>query len=151
MGSLVQDIKSWIKRLSEPRPEFNGLPACPFSEMAKFHAVSEESIDRLEKRLLAYSSKKLLLIVNLPLGLANEVQAEVRRINWRLNEKGFIALVSDPRKPIVIRGFRTTQHDRLFVILQPLKELNEGAEKIRKHGYYDNWDKETLARVMEGR
>lgn len=148
--SLPDDIQQWQDRLSEPRAEFNGHAPCPFAKTAKVISLPCRGIEEARNYLLCLQIHSVLLL-DMPLDLADECQELVNSLNPDLKERGLWALISDPFNPVVVQGYRTTQSKHLFIIVQPYDELQKAASHLESKGYYRNWDGETLERVRGSR
>ena len=148
--TLAQDLRKWMERLSEPRAEFNGLSACPHAKQARVTCI--EVADTEEARhYLRCLEPQSPLVIDIPMGMAPMAHALVKELNPDLRERGLFAFVSDPDAPVIVKGYQTTQSDRLFIIMQPYDELQKASEQLEKKGYYQHWDEETLRRVKGGR
>ncbi|MGH9439960.1 MAG: hypothetical protein ACRD22_19290, partial [Terriglobia bacterium] len=83
MSYIRKWLEEWIQKLSEPRAEFGGLAACPFSARAHFCIVSIQDHTELAKFLrfiqLPEPSYVLCVIVDFPQGVRDvmKVQKEV--------------------------------------------------------------------------
>lgn len=150
MSYLRRWMENWIRYLSQPRAEFNGLAACPFSAKSTFCVVSVADHIELAKFLrfirLPEPYNVLCVIVDFPQGVR-----EVMKVNRPiLAQQNILGMVSDPQHPMNIAGFQTTQKDYFMVIFQRKDELEKASERLRKSHYYDHWDEEQL-RWLENR
>lgn len=139
MPRLRRYIEWWIRILSEPQDRFAGLGACPFAAKAELTICSVETAQDLRKLLGLISGlpRWHVLVVNVedPSGVRDTLGA----MRETLQEKDLLALPSDPDRPMMIAGFRTTQHSHFLVIVQRYRELMRASEEARKQGYYKNW------------
>ncbi len=149
--ALTNYVKSWIRRLSEPRAEFNNQPACPFSSRALFAVVVLPDTRHLAGLLRSIRLDPWhVLIVRLDSSDAEEIRKILREQKAFLAERDLLALPSDPSRPMVVGGYRTTQYEKFFLIVQRKSELEKASLELRKRGYYQNWSEEQL-RWLEDR
>lgn len=149
--TLATDIDAWLAEITEPRPEFNNLSPCPFAKSARYSALHCRNIETARECLLGLNIRRSVAILDLPLDLATEAKELCDSLNPDLKERGLWALVSDPSNPIIVKGYRTTQHRHLFIIVQPYEELVKSSAQLEEQGYYQHWDEETLQRVKGSR
>jgi len=136
--ALREYVMRWIASLSVPRTEFGGNSACPFAKMARVVvcqvADAEDMVALL--RWVQLPRWNVLVIMVADAGLVHERLAAIRHA---LAERDIIALPSDPWRPMVIDGFRTTQQDYFLVIAQRKSELERASREADEHGYYERW------------
>lgn len=149
MTLLAQSITEWIDRLSQRRPEFGGNAPCPFSATAGFTCIACQDITaavaviRGTHRLAVRS----VLILELPMALAAEAHLLAYGMRDELKARDMIAMVSDPSRPVVVSGLRTTQESHLLIIVQRLDEMEKASEVLRRLGYYDKWTSDAFEMV----
>lgn len=144
MSYLRRWMENWIKALSVPRAEFGGLAACPFSGRATFCVVSVSDHIELAKFLqfvqLSEVNHVLCIIVDFPQGVREVMKVQ----KSLLAERNITGMISDPKHPMNISGFQTTQKDYFMIILQRRDELLKASARLRRAGYYDRWNESQL-------
>lgn len=140
--SLRAQIHDWVGRLTLPRAEFAGLPACPFAGVAIIGICHCEDVKdaRGVLQVMAGLRPRSVLVLALPDGAGEDARAMIAATAEELAERDLLALVSDPGRPVVIAGFRTTQAARLLIIVQRKAELEHASRAIAQRGYYRNWE-----------
>ena len=131
-------IERWIARLSEPRPEFADLPPCPYAKKARW-AVYESSLpfwDGFFQGLKMFQGGHWDVLL---------YKARMAEVPPRLYDRFEITreisvLISDPRRPTIVAGYRTTQRHALYYMFQWRADLEEARQKLRGTGYYQNFD-----------
>lgn len=68
-------------------------------------------------------------------------------LNEALSRRDLVALISDARDPMIIDGYRTTQTDGLFLIIQGKSELETARRQLCKTQYYRSWTPQCRSRV----
>lgn len=136
--TLRQYISGWVERLSLRRPEFNGLPACPYAGKAKISACTVDDWLGLDALLdVIYLDAWHVLVIKVIDPTSVHVVLEARK--KALSDVDIVALVSDPRNPVHIAGYQTTQTEHFLVIMQRQQELKNASAHIAGRGYYLNW------------
>ena len=133
-------IEEWIERLSQPRPEFGGLAPCPYAKAARC-VVFDAPIGRglIIGRSLLLNGGADVVLLRVPFETLTAFQAACVASTWADEEVE--VLVSDPRRPTVIDGYRTTQDEALLFFFQRRDRLEQAREALRKTPYYDRWPK----------
>lgn len=135
-------LNDWIKRLSAPRAEFGGMPACPWAAKAGISLFTLSSQEEL-----TYFLSKLSLV--LPRSVI------ILRVPSTVSARGYthsswIALESDPEKPVIIAGFRTTAPGapgEKLILIQNRDELLLYRALLISKEYYSQWSKEDLEKI----
>jgi hypothetical protein len=142
--SIRTYIKDWIKFLTIPRKEFNGMSTCPHAAQAVYAICTVEDGRDLEVLLpmINLIPYHVLIIEVLDPVLAHLALQSTREV---LARHGLLALPSNPANPTIIAGFRTTQLEHYLVIVQRKDELERASRQMKQKGYYHNWTPEQLA------
>lgn len=147
MVSERAHLERWIAELRTPREAFNGMPACPYATHARVCLAQCESLEEaIALAECAYLPPYTVLVIRVPL---EEDWSDVRLhgLNEQLASKDHIALLSDSREPIEVQGYRTTQRQGRYVILQRLNELKTARVTLAARGYYAHWLEPILRRI----
>jgi hypothetical protein len=136
-------LQDWVDYLSEPRPETGGMPPCPFAQRAKIthaKADSQGALNYILNNIISVSPQAVLVI---------EIPQAVYLAAWanRHPRRDWIALESDPLRPVVIQGFQTTQREAKLILVQNASELLSYRQLLQSQGYFDNWGAEALERI----
>lgn len=143
---MEKDLKEWIDRISEKRPEIGGMAVCPFAKKYKKETIPGAEIGYLPLGyIVEYMNKNghrehdITVFVNKIKNLSNEECIEL--VN-KLNEKfpNYIFLKDHPEEPGFINGVNTSNQKYPIILAQPKKALNEAREVLKKTKYYDYWD-----------
>jgi hypothetical protein len=145
MNYLRRYIHQWIEKISAPNPAFNGLPACPHAAKALYACCVVADATELAHLLRCVRLdpwRVLLILIDFPND--QEVRQIIEVQKALLQTRDLIAMISNPEKPMVIKGFRTTQQAYYFVIVQRKSEIEAASQKLWPQGYYQNWSPEQL-------
>ena len=147
--SLRDYLRRWIADLSEPRDEFNGLAACPYAKGAALATCAcEDAAAAMQLLSVVRIDMHSALLIELPREQRENAIIAIASINQLLETRDMVAFLSDPDEPIVVDGFRTTQRDRLLILLQRRGELRHARDALRFRGYYERWRRDDEARVL---
>ena len=158
---VLEEIKSWSKTILEkPNVFFNNLPPCPYAKKAwlddkvAFLFKNEDSYQNLYSALSQWEDTHDLAIL---VDFTFEENCEkfhkfLDEINLAISKGFFID------KDMWVMGFHPYDDPPEFseeaefeplvdveyamIFVQRLSKLQESAHKIKKNGYYDNYDKE---------
>jgi hypothetical protein len=145
---MEEDLKSWIHRISENRPELGGMAVCPFAKKYKTQYVPGSEIGHLPYGyIVEYMNKnghkehEITVFINKLKNLSNEECIDL--VN-RLNEKfpNYIFLKDHPDDPGFINGINTGNQKYPIILAQPKSSLIEAREALKKTKYYDYWTEE---------
>jgi len=167
---IVKEFKDWSAHALEvARPEFNGLPACPYAKAAwKDNKVKIVFKDTADDYSLLYThlanwndSKELMIIADTAFiedpeefhefvdsvneAIANNVFRD--RDLWIMGFHPY-GDVNELIDDGTFEGETDTPYAAFFV--QRLSTLEEASDKLKRLGYYDKFDPE-LAKIYEVR
>lgn len=131
-------IHRWIARIAEPRREFGGLPVCPWAKRAVW-AVYETPLAFWDGFFAGVEMFKGGFWDAL-LYKCRMAEVPVRTYDRFEITREITVLISDPRRPTVIAGYRTTQRDALLYIFQWRDELEAARKRLEGTGYYSHFD-----------
>lgn len=137
------NLEEWILALSEPRWELNKQQACPFAKLASIIQLKIYDGETLRGFCSSLESMSAftVVIIEVPLNFKLDI------INDDLVRRDLIALFSDPDKPVIVDGFRTTQTEGKLIIIQRLSELRKYREVLKSKGYFNSWSLEDLKKI----
>lgn len=145
MNYLRRFIKQWVDRLSQLNPAFNGLPACPHAAKAMYACCVVSDATELAHLLRCIRLdpwRVLLILVDFP---EEKEIAQILEVHKPLlATRDLLAMVSNPKHPMVVGGYRTTQDTYFFVIIQRKTEIEEASKRLRAAGYYRNWSPDQM-------
>jgi hypothetical protein len=157
--SVRLDIKEWIERLSVPQTAFNNQPTCPFAMRADLDIIVTESYaEFITRTLRAINNFRFgrnhvdIIVPMFPSAFdGNNIWTLSEELNKILVKKDLIVYVSDPLKPFIVDGVRTTNEYYLFIILQQMSELSRASAQLWRKGYYDKWPVEMYDKIVAPR
>ena len=158
---LKNKIISWMTDFVEqPNEQLGSLAVCPYARAArvnnkivfKYCTVSEfmevlregmQDLDDREVVVIAFDHKTID-----PVSLQEWVESVNRTALMPLN---YVVLEDHPNSPEYVNGVKMNFGHCGLLILQRLDRLNEAADALRKQGYYDKWDQNSLDSVVAWR
>jgi len=155
---MKQPIVDWILRITKSEERLSGLPICPYAKQAyvsKSYSIGETNYDTIEADIessdLQTYQVSVLYYQDYQKHTTAELVNKTRELNNHYNKHDIVILDNDPREPLILNGVQTTFDDCYLWILQPLKDLNEKSEILKKTKYYNHWTTEQLADVVTWR
>lgn len=140
--SIESDIKTWIEKISQLRPDLGGFPICPYAKQAKYK-ISEENIENLVPE---EGYDVIIFVVDPSLSLKN-LQKWCKIYNSMYPEWKFF---EDTASNNTFIGEIQTNNGKYNLILsQPKEKLKKYREILAKTGYYDHWSNEYLQEILE--
>ncbi len=112
-----------------------GRPLCPFARTAQW-----EVVESIESAMVRLRQEPALDVAIVPV-------ASLARPRLLYPAPGFIALLSDPQTPIIVRGTQSTQEIGVFYLVQREAELEEARRLLSHTPYYDQWADEDLKAI----
>jgi hypothetical protein len=158
---LKNKLISWMTDFVEqPNEQLGGFAVCPYARAArandkiafKYCTVSEfmevlrdsmNDLDDKEVVVVAFDHTTID-----PVTLQEWVESVNRTA---LMPNNFVILEDHPDAPEYVNGVRMNFGHSGLLILQRLDRLNEAADALRKQGYYDKWDQNSLDSVVAWR
>lgn len=155
---MKDKLVDWILHLMEGRQELSGLPICPYAKQAyitKTYDIKQTDFNSVELDIEEADLTKYQVVVLYYLAYnqytAGELVDKTKKLNEAYNNRDIVILDNDPRDPLVLNGVQTTFGDCYLWILQPLADLNQKAEQLRKTKYYSHWSQKQLDEVVTWR
>ena len=155
MEDKKQKVIDYINEvISQPRPEFGGMPVCPFAkpELDKdrmmIDVISEEkSLDFLLDQYKNSKYNSALFVLELPEGeslTAEETDQFEKFVNKTIRYKGYKDIKTicfNPNDSVSINGFNPRGKAPYFLInIAGREELHKAHKSLTKTSYYDNMD-----------
>jgi len=157
---IQEEIRSWSKEaLEKINPSFNGMPACPYAESAWAEdkvAISFKNSQSYQDLTTIVSTwddqKELVILVDLKYQPKREdFYDQINGLNEAIADGIFIekdiwlmAFHPDDNPEEIVYGHEDlvsvidTSYAMIFV--QRLSRLHESSEKLKKSGYYKNYE-----------
>ena len=146
--STKSKVLDYIKNVLEvPRPEYNGMPACPFAKQER--ESSNIYIDEIKQgndflmcmnRFVHSNMNSAVFIQNEEIE-ENETRGYQRYLNKilkQLNIKHWKALCINPNDKLEVDGLNVRSLAPCFLILiNPKQQINEAHESMLDTKYYD--------------
>lgn len=146
--------------VEQPNEQLGGFAVCPYARAArandqiafKYCTVSE-FMEVLREGMFDLDDKEVVVIAFDhttidPVSLQEWVESVNRTALMPLN---YVVLEDHPDAPEYVNGVRMNFGECGLLILQRLDRLNEAADALRKQGYYDKWDQNSLDSVVAWR
>ena len=151
-------IVKWMLTLMEARKELSGLPICPYARqayLANTYDIRPTNYDSIEKDISSCDLSKYQVVVcyyeDYAKHTTDQLVDKTKQLNRMYNTSDIVVLDNDPRDPLVLNGIQTTFDGCYLWIIQPMEDLNNKAEQLRKTKYYDHWTQEQLDEVVTWR
>ena len=153
MEDKKQKVIDYINQvISQPRPEFGGMPVCPFAKpeldngKLMIEVISEQqNLDYLIDKFINSEYSSALFILELPDGeslTAEETRQFQRFVNKLIRVKGIKDIKNicfNPNDSVSINGFNPRGKAPYFLInIAGREELHKAHESLTKTNYYDN-------------
>tara|TARA_R100001440_G_scaffold52416_1_gene72252 strand:- start:115 stop:618 length:504 start_codon:yes stop_codon:yes gene_type:complete len=155
MEDKKQKVIDYINEvISQPRPEFGGMPVCPFAkpELDKDRLMIDiinenQSLDLLLDKYKNSKYNSALLILELPDGEVltteetRQFQVFVNRTMRLKGYKDIQTICFNPNDSVSINGFNPRGKAPYFLInIAGREELSKAHMSLTKTSYYDNMD-----------
>ena len=155
---MKQALVDWILKITESQERLSGLPICPYAKQAyvsKTYSIGETNYDTIEADIESSDLQTYQVSILYYLDYQKHPTAELvnrtRELNSIYNKRDIVILDNDPREPLILNGVQTTFDACYLWILQPLMDLNEKSQMLKKTKYYSYWTPEQLAEVVTWR
>ena len=143
---MEENIKDWIDKVAEKRPELGGLSICPFAKKAFednkifWSYISYESEKYIESYIDSFHQDyELIAFINLGMNLTNnECISIINTLNKKYPKVTF--LKDHPDDPGFIQGIFTGNGKYPIILAQPKDKLDRARHQLNKTNYYDYWD-----------
>ena len=148
-------IDDYIKYITLKREELGGHAICPFAK--KFLDKTEiiESTDLASDALKCLESKErpmLWMIYGCPEKFNKDwLAAFCDKHKQKAKAKDLWLIWDHPDQINKIGEVETNNKEYGIILIQPLKELNNYSDKLKKSDYYDHWDEEYYNTIVKSR
>lgn len=144
--SLSRWIEDWVEKLSQPDPEVNDLPLCPYAKPAfrkgQVKVIDTDNLwDTVHQQVEQFDgSYKVVMCVQQDTEQDYfELDAACMALNrWFVYSGLDVWLLS-------------YQDDCAVVFIQTLSDLDDAADILQKLGYYDNYPADDYQRLIKQR
>jgi len=155
MEDKKQKVINYINEvISQPRPEFGGMPVCPFAkpELDKDKLMVDvisknENLDFLIDKFIDSKYSSALLILELPKNEmltteeTDQFEAFVDNVLKHKGIKDIKTICFNPNDSVSINGFNPRGKAPYFLInIAGREELSKAHKSLTKTNYYDNMD-----------
>ena len=160
-SELKNKLISWMTDFVEqPTERLGSLAVCPYARAARVndkiafkYCTVSEFMEVLRDSMNDLDDKEVVVIAFDhttidPVALQEWVESVNRTA---LMPNNFVILEDHPNAPEYVNGVRMNFGHSGLLILQRLDRLNEAADALRKQGYYDKWDQNSLDSVVAWR
>ncbi len=148
---MESDIYDWVIRLSEPRSEFNNLPACPYAKKAmmenKVRVIEVKSGSDFTPTLQSVTSDwpeniEVVVIGCDPSQVSPDYLTEITETanSTFLAERGYLALEDHPEVKEEVAGYVVNCGGWALLLLQASEKILTARAFLERRGYYKNWD-----------
>ena len=145
-----QELQEWIlNKLSVNRPEFAGMPACPFALKAftdKQVQLEKPPVDMISVCELLEHNEVVVYWFDPSIYSANELTVMCKNINSSYPH--IVALEDHPAEPEQVAGVTLNQGTWALILIQHKHKLDTARKKLKQSGYYDLWDPDYLDDVL---
>jgi hypothetical protein len=140
IGAKESDIKDWIKKVSEVRPELGGFSICPFAKKANYK-ILEIDVDKIYP-IEGYDV--IIYIINEnDLSIINEW---VSFYNKKYQDWLFFEDCAS--RDTFINGVQTNNGKYNLILGQPKEKLRKFREILKKTNYYSYWTEDYYNEIM---
>lgn len=135
-----QDIKDWIEKISESRPELNGFAICPYSKNSNYKIVKCEA----ENITIEKGYDVIIYIIT---------ESNLYKINnwvefYNNKFKDWIFFEDCANYNTFINGVQTNNGKHNLILAQPKDKLIKFRESLKKTDYYSFWSKEYYNEIV---
>lgn len=143
---MTRWIEDWIVKLSEPDPQANNLPLCPYAKQAwnkgqvkvietiDLWDTVYEQIDRFDG-----THRVVMCVEEEPKQTYFELDAACMALNQWFARTGF---------DVWLLAY---QEERAIVFIQTLSDLDDAADTLQKLGYYEQYSDADYQRLVKAR
>ena len=153
----IDKLNAYIKYLTIPQKQINDNPICPYAKRY-LDKISHVFTNDIEKELEKYYNNfpidmKVVLILSEDLKKYSvEKLTKLLEINQqKFNKKDIWIAYDHPDNTNYIGEVKTNNNYFAMILLQPLKEICELSNKLKKFDYYDYWSKSYYKEIVEDR
>lgn len=159
---MESDIYDWVSKLSEPRSEFNDLPACPYAKKALMeNKVKIIQVDgkqgvasALENITIDWPLNIEVVVIGCkPENISADELTEITEVANKtfLAERGYLALEDHPDVTEEVAGYIVNCGGWALILLQAKEKIITARSFLERRGYYKNWDKSYYEEVVLNR
>ncbi|MGA1046749.1 MAG: hypothetical protein ACO3UU_01970, partial [Minisyncoccia bacterium] len=139
---IQEDLKNWIEKISQLRPDLGGFSICPYAKQAKYK-ILEANVENLE---VEDGYDVIIFVIDIRLSL-EEVQKWCDLYNRKYSEWKFFEDCASYNT--FINGIQTNNGKYNLILAQPKAKLRKFREILAKTNYYDYWSNEYLQEILE--
>lgn len=148
-------IEDYIKYITLKRKELGGHAICPFAKRFLDKTVIIESEDLEKDAIQCIESEErpmLWMVYGCPKKFNKEWLSSFCETNKDKAKAKDLWLIWDhPDQTNKIGDIETNNKEYGILLIQPLTELNEYSEKLKKTNYYEFWDKKYYDAIVGDR
>jgi hypothetical protein len=135
------DINYWVDHISQPRPELEGLPICPFAKNSEVSVIETDGSD-INPPPWDFD----IIIYKLPDHYSIEEVGDIAdEYNNIYPEMVFLPDHKD--KDTYINGVQTNNGKFNFILCQWRDDLQSARDKLKKTSYYSYWTEDYLKEI----
>lgn len=153
----IDKLNAYIQYLTIPQEQINDNPICPYAKRF-LDKISHIFTNNIEEELEKYYNNfpidmKVVLILSEDLKKYSvEKLTNLSEINQqKFNKKDIWIAYDHPDNNNYIGEVKTNNNYFAIILLQPLKEICEFSNKLKKFDYYDYWSKSYYKEIVEDR
>lgn len=153
----IDKLNAYIKYLTIPQEKINDNPICPYAKKY-LDKISHVFTDNMEEEIEKYygnfpKDMKVVLILSEDLKKYNvsKLVSLTENNQSKFNNKDIWVAYDHPNNNNYIGEVKTNNNYFAIILLQPLKELIELSNNLKKFDYYDHWSKDYYKEIVEDR
>tara|TARA_B100000424_G_scaffold79754_1_gene59725 strand:+ start:1836 stop:2330 length:495 start_codon:yes stop_codon:yes gene_type:complete len=153
----IDKLNAYIRYITIPQEKINDNPICPYAKRY-LDKISHVFTNNMEEEIEKYydnfpKDMKIVLILSEDITKYNVEKLDyLAEINQkRLNKKDIWIAYDHPNNNNYIGEVKTNNNHFAIILLQPLKELIELSNKLKRFDYYDHWSKSYYKEIVEDR
>ena len=135
-----QDIKDWIEKISESRPELNGFAICPYSKNSNYKIV------KCEAENITIEKGYDVIIYIITESNLDKINNWVEFYNNKFEDWMFFEDCANYNTSI--NGVQTNNGKHNLILAQPKDKLIKFREALKKTDYYSFWSKEYYNEIV---
>ena len=140
--SIESDIKIWVEKISQLRPELGGFSVCPYAKPARYKIIEA----KIENLMPENEYDVIIFVVDLSLSL-KDLQNWCKIYNSKYPEWKFFE--DTILRNTFINGIQTNNGKYNLILSQPIEKLKKYREILIKTKYYDYWSNDYLQEILE--
>ena len=140
----VNEVREWIKHLSEKRGELGGHAICPYAFSASVH-IEERALNRVT--LIKGAADVFVFIV----GDCSEAAMLNKVSELNMTYPDYMWLDDHKDDPTFIKGVQSNFGKDNLILCQKRDKLLEARENLHKTDYYSHWHQQMYERIIHGK